>query len=187
MSNAWPDEVSDVLPIADDSMQSSFVVHKGMKAMPGNFEDSRMDQEETYTSISSTTSSSDAILDAQIELAQARKAEASANADLARLKVAKAAKKASSTSSFQSNERSRSARFDQQVFTPPKGRVDHNVQDRSPVLFSALHQFTEAKLHIMETSGDLERDLSAFMEESVNGKRNLHSQSFVAASSSDRS
>ena len=170
MADAWSDNVSDVLPIADESMQSSFIAHKGMKAMLGNFDNSGMDQEETYTSISSTTSSSDAMLDAQIEFAQARKAEASANADLARLKVAKAAKKASSTSSGQSNERSRSARFDQQVFTPPKGRVDHIVQDRSPVLFSAMHQFTEAMPRIMEPCDDLERDLSAFMEESVNGK-----------------
>jgi hypothetical protein len=170
MADVWSDNVSDVLPIADESMQSSFVARKGMKAMLGDFENSGMDQEETYTSISSTTSSSDAMLDAQIELAQARKAEASANADLARLKVAKAAKKASSTSSGQSNERSRSARFDQQVFTPPKGRVDHNVQDRSPVLFSAMHQLSEAMPRITEPCDDLERDLSAFMEESVNGK-----------------
>ena len=170
MADAWSDNVSDVLPIADESMQSSFIAHKGMKTMLGSFDNSGMDQEETYTSISSTTSSSDAMLDAQIEFAQARKAEAAANAELARLKVAKAAKKASSTSSGQSNERSRSARFDQQVFTPPKGRVDHIVQDRSPVLFSALHQFSEARPHKMETSGDLEKDLSAFMEESMNGK-----------------
>ena len=171
MADVWSDNVSDVLPIADESMQSSFIAHKGMKTMLGDFGNSGMDQEETYTSISSTTSSSDAMLDAQIEFAQARRAEASANAELARLKVAKAAKKASSTSSGQSNERSRSARFDQQVFTPPKGRVDHIVQDRSPVLFSAMRQFTEAMPRIMEPCDDLERDLSAFMEESVNGKR----------------
>ena len=147
--------------------------------MLGDFDNSGMDQEETYTSISSTTSSSDAMLDAQLEFAKARKAEAFADAEIARLKVAKAAKKASNTSSGQSNDRSRSKRFDQQVFTPPKGRVDHFVQDHSPVLFSALHQFTEAKPHMMESSGDLERDLSQFMEESVNGKGIWISQSIV--------
>ena len=60
MTEAWSDDVSDVLPvIGDDSLESSFLAHKGMKAMHGNFDNSGMDEEETYTSISSTTSSSD--------------------------------------------------------------------------------------------------------------------------------
>ena len=60
MAEVWSDDVSDVLPIVDDdSLESSFMAHKGMKAMPGDCDISGNGIEETYTSISSTTSSSD--------------------------------------------------------------------------------------------------------------------------------
>ena len=77
MADVWSDDVSDVLPIVDDdSLESSFMEHKRMKAMPGDCDNSGNDIEETYTSISSTTSSTDKMLDAQLELANARKADA---------------------------------------------------------------------------------------------------------------
>ena len=51
------------------------------------------------------------------------------------LKVARAAKKAASTSSIHSNDRSRSERFEQRVlFTPPKGMVDYVIRGDSPVI-----------------------------------------------------
>ena len=47
MTEAWSDDVSDVLPvIGDDSLESSFLAHKGMKAMQRNFDNSGMDEEE---------------------------------------------------------------------------------------------------------------------------------------------
>ena len=129
----WSGE-SDILPVVND--ESSIIERRGMKAVFGN-NTSGMDNDDTYTSLSSTTSSSDAMLDARIELAEARKAEATAKAELALLKVAKAAKKAGSTSSIQSNNRSRSERFEQRIlFTPPKGRVDFVIQGGSPEIHS---------------------------------------------------
>ena len=111
MDDGWSE--SDVLPsVQDESLISSFAEQRGMKAVFGH-DSSGMDNEDSYTSISSTTSGTDAMLDARIELAEARKAKADAEAELAMLKVAKAAKKAASTSSIHSNDRSRSERFEQ--------------------------------------------------------------------------
>ena len=172
-----PDDVSDVLPIVgEDSVESSFMAHKGMKAMSGHYDNSGNDIEETYTSISSTTSSTDKMLDAQLELAMARKAEARADAQIAQLKVAKAVNKAASASTVRSNERSRSGRFEQHVFTPPQGRVDPIIQDDiSDIHVVAPMRKTvvpfmvpaEGAQSMEESSGNLEEDLSNIMGESI--------------------
>ena len=176
MADVWSDDVSDVLPIQDDSLESSFMTHKGMQAMQGSCDVSGNGIEETYTCISSTTSSTDRMLDAQIELARARKAEARADAQIAQLKVAKAVNKAASASSARSNERSRSGRFEQHVFTPPQGRADPIIQDDiSEIHVSAPLQKivvpfmvpAECVQSMEESSGNLEEDLSNKMGESI--------------------
>ena len=101
------------IPMGEDSISSlpnnqAYNVLVGMSA-------SKNTDNDTFTCFSSTTSGSDAMLDAQVELANARLAQATAQAELAALKVAKAAKKAPSGTSSKSyvprSDRSRS-RYD---------------------------------------------------------------------------
>ena len=98
----WSKDESEILPILDESI-SSFVEHRVLKATGTN--DSGHDREDSYTSISSSTSCTDAMVDSQLELANARLMQANALADIARLKVAKAANKAASASNGRSRSR----------------------------------------------------------------------------------
>jgi hypothetical protein len=100
----WSMDESSIHALGDDSI-SSFVEHRVHKAVVGTNNDFSHDRDDTYTSISSTTSGTDAMAESQLELAQARLLQANALADIARLKVAMAAKKAASASSDRSRSR----------------------------------------------------------------------------------
>ena len=102
IEDKWSMDESEILPIMDESILS-FVEHRVLKAT--GIDDSGHDREDSYTSISSSTSCTDAMADSQLELANARLMQANALADIARLKVAKAAKQAVSASSGRSSSR----------------------------------------------------------------------------------
>ena len=103
VEDKWSMDESEILPVLDQNI-SSFVEHRVLKAT-GTSDSEHDRKEDSYTSISSSTSCTDAMVDSQLELANARLMQANALADIARLKVAKAANKAASASSGRSRSR----------------------------------------------------------------------------------
>ena len=125
VEDRWSLDESEILPLGDESI-SSFVEHRVLKAT--GTDDSVHDREDTYTSISSSTSYTDAMMDSQLELASARLMQTNALADIARLKVAKAANKAASASSGRSRSRLEGIKpITFHVEPNPRDRGSHNA------------------------------------------------------------
>jgi len=156
IEDKWSMDESEILPIMDENI-SSFVEHRVLKAT--GIDDSGHDREDSYTSLSSSTSCTDAMADSQLELANARLMQANALADIARLKVAKAARQAVSASSGRSRSRLEGIK-------PITFDVEPNPRDRGS-LNAVINDMQTDNLEITgEVRGgdSFERDLSMVMD-----------------------